>query len=379
MAKRVLVVDDEPNIVMSLRFLMEREGFEVEVAPTGEAALEALGRKPADLVLLDVMMPELDGFEVCQRIRANPAWAERQDHHADRQGRDVEREKGLALGADDYVTKPFSTRELVARVKQMLAPAEAGARPRDVRALATPALRPRPALAPVPRAGARDARAARRRRLAQYQPGWPAPAPWALAALLPIGCQALLWLLLDRLWIRPSRALARELGLLLHAKVDRPSRRRRRTASASWCRRRGAGRALARRRCRAGRGARRRETRAGSSSGGSRRCCSISPRADRLQSRPPDPALQPGGGADLPEARSRPRPPARAWSRASRSRTPREAARAQTPPGTRASEFRASADGGRELRGCRAADPRGRRHRRGLRAGLRRCQRAARR
>jgi DNA-binding response OmpR family regulator len=120
MAKRVLVVDDEPNIVMSLRFLMEREGFLVEVAPTGEAALEALDRAPADLVLLDVMMPKLDGFEVCQRIRTNPAWAETKIVMLTARGREIERDKGLALGADAYVTKPFSTRELVARVKQML-------------------------------------------------------------------------------------------------------------------------------------------------------------------------------------------------------------------------------------------------------------------
>jgi DNA-binding response OmpR family regulator len=120
MVKRVLVVDDEPNIVMSLRFLIEREGFEVEVAPTGEAALKALDRDPADLVLLDVMMPELDGFEVCQRIRNNPAWSATRIIMLTAKGRDVERDKGLALGADDYVTKPFSTRELVVRVKQML-------------------------------------------------------------------------------------------------------------------------------------------------------------------------------------------------------------------------------------------------------------------
>jgi DNA-binding response OmpR family regulator len=120
MAKRVLVVDDEPNIVMSLRFLMEREGLEVEVAPTGEAALQALERPPADLVLLDVMMPEIDGFEVCQRIRAHPAWATTPIIMLTAKGRDVERDKGRALGADDYITKPFSTRELVARIKQML-------------------------------------------------------------------------------------------------------------------------------------------------------------------------------------------------------------------------------------------------------------------
>jgi DNA-binding response OmpR family regulator len=122
MAKRVLVVDDEPNIVLSLRFLMEREGFEVEVAPTGEAALQALGRRPVDLVLLDVMMPEFDGFEVCQRIRSNPAWAATRIVMLTAKGRTVERDKGLGLGADAYVTKPFSTRELVARVKQMLGP-----------------------------------------------------------------------------------------------------------------------------------------------------------------------------------------------------------------------------------------------------------------
>jgi DNA-binding response OmpR family regulator len=120
MAKRVLVVDDEPNIVMSLRFLMEREGFEVEVASTGEAALEALGQAPADLVLLDVMMPKLDGFEVCQRIRGNPVWAATKIVMLTAKGREVERDKGLALGADEYVTKPFSTRDLVARVKEML-------------------------------------------------------------------------------------------------------------------------------------------------------------------------------------------------------------------------------------------------------------------
>jgi DNA-binding response OmpR family regulator len=120
MAKRVLVVDDEPNIVMSLRFLMQREGLEVEVASTGQAAVAALDRPPADLVLLDVMMPELDGFEVCQRIRDHPDWRTAKIVMLTAKGRDVEREKGLALGADAYVTKPFSTRDLVAKVKQML-------------------------------------------------------------------------------------------------------------------------------------------------------------------------------------------------------------------------------------------------------------------
>src|ERR687892_2701746 len=120
MTKRVLVVDDEPNIVMSLRFLMEREGFAVEVASSGKAAVAALDRAPADLVLLDVMIPELDGFEVCQRIRARPAWQDTKIVMLTAKGREVERDKGIALGADAYVTKPFSTRELVAKVKKML-------------------------------------------------------------------------------------------------------------------------------------------------------------------------------------------------------------------------------------------------------------------
>lgn len=120
MPKRVLVVDDEPNIVMSLRFLMEREGYDVVVAPTGRAALDALDQGPADLVLLDVMMPELDGFEVCQRIRDNPDWKETRIVMLTAKGRDIERDKGIALGADAYVTKPFSTRELLARVRAVV-------------------------------------------------------------------------------------------------------------------------------------------------------------------------------------------------------------------------------------------------------------------
>jgi DNA-binding response OmpR family regulator len=123
MAKRFLVVDDEPNIVMSLEFLMSRAGYEVQVARTGTEALAALGRTPPDLLLLDVMMPELDGYEVCQQIRANPAWNATRIVMLTARGREIEREKGLALGADLYITKPFSTRDLVAQVEEMLGPA----------------------------------------------------------------------------------------------------------------------------------------------------------------------------------------------------------------------------------------------------------------
>ena len=120
MSKRILVVDDEPNIVMSLEFLMRRAGFEVEVARNGREALQALDGPPPDLLLLDVMMPEFDGYEVCEQVRARPEWNRTRIIMLTARGRDVERERGLALGADAYVTKPFSTRELVAKVRELL-------------------------------------------------------------------------------------------------------------------------------------------------------------------------------------------------------------------------------------------------------------------
>lgn len=120
MSKRVLVVDDEPNIVMSLEFLMRRAGFEVQVARNGREALAALEGAPPDLLLLDVMMPEFDGYEVCERIRSRSEWNGTKIIMLTARGRDVERERGLSLGADAYVTKPFSTRDLVEQVKQML-------------------------------------------------------------------------------------------------------------------------------------------------------------------------------------------------------------------------------------------------------------------
>jgi DNA-binding response OmpR family regulator len=122
MARSVLLVDDEPNIVLSLEFLMRQAGYAVRVARDGEAALKAIESEPPDLVLLDVMMPKRDGFDVCQTIRANPAWKGMRIVLLTAKGRDIEREKGLALGADDYITKPFSTREVVQKVKQMLPP-----------------------------------------------------------------------------------------------------------------------------------------------------------------------------------------------------------------------------------------------------------------
>jgi DNA-binding response OmpR family regulator len=120
MTKRILIVDDEPNIVISLEFLMKREGFAVEIAADGEAALEALAGSAPDLVILDVMLPKMNGFEVCQQIRANPRWRGIRILMLTARGRDREIAKGLGLGADAYVTKPFSTGDLVAQVKQLL-------------------------------------------------------------------------------------------------------------------------------------------------------------------------------------------------------------------------------------------------------------------
>lgn len=123
MQKTILIADDEANIVISLEFLMKREGFEVEVAADGAAALDAIARKMPDLVLLDIMLPKKDGFEVCQQIRANPQWQDVKVVMLTAKGRDTEVAKGLALGADAYITKPFSTRDLVDQVKRLLAPA----------------------------------------------------------------------------------------------------------------------------------------------------------------------------------------------------------------------------------------------------------------
>nr|WP_217344665.1 response regulator [Noviherbaspirillum sp. L7-7A]MBV0878835.1 response regulator [Noviherbaspirillum sp. L7-7A] len=122
MSARILIVDDEPNIVLSLEFLMEQAGFEVAVATDGEAALAQLAAFRPDLVLLDIMLPRLNGYEVCQRIRAHPAWSGIKVVMLSAKGRELEVSKGLALGADAYVTKPFSTRDLIALVQKLLAP-----------------------------------------------------------------------------------------------------------------------------------------------------------------------------------------------------------------------------------------------------------------
>lgn len=123
MAARILIVDDEPNIVISLEYLMKREGWETSVAADGEAALSSLEQSPPDLVILDVMLPRMNGFEVCRRIRAEARWRALRILMLTAKGRETEVEKGLGLGADAYVTKPFSTKDLVAQIRGLL-PAE---------------------------------------------------------------------------------------------------------------------------------------------------------------------------------------------------------------------------------------------------------------
>ena len=121
MGASVLLVDDEPNIVLSLEFLLKKEGYDVRIARNGEDAIRLVGERRPDLILLDVMLPVRDGYDVCETIRANPAWKAIPILMLTAKSREVAREKALALGANDYVTKPFSTRELVNRVKRMLA------------------------------------------------------------------------------------------------------------------------------------------------------------------------------------------------------------------------------------------------------------------
>lgn len=119
MTTKVLIVDDEPNIVTSLEFLMKRNGYETLVARDGDEALTAVETFRPDVVLLDVMLPRRDGFEVCQRLRAD-GWTELKIVMLTAKGREAEIAKGMDVGADSYVTKPFSTRELVDHVARIL-------------------------------------------------------------------------------------------------------------------------------------------------------------------------------------------------------------------------------------------------------------------
>ena len=120
MAKRVLIADDEPNIVTSLEFLMEQAGFETKVATNGQEALDLAASFNPDLVLLDLMFPVKSGYEVCQQLKNEPTTRNIKVVVLSAKGRDVEVAKARELGADAFITKPFSTRELVAKVRELL-------------------------------------------------------------------------------------------------------------------------------------------------------------------------------------------------------------------------------------------------------------------
>lgn len=120
MPVHALIVEDEESILLSLEFLLAQEGYSVATAPDGAAALKAAAVQTPDLVLLDVMLPHIDGFEVCRQMRANPLLKKTCIMMVTARGRDSEVEHGLSLGADAFLTKPFSTRELMEKIRSLL-------------------------------------------------------------------------------------------------------------------------------------------------------------------------------------------------------------------------------------------------------------------
>jgi DNA-binding response OmpR family regulator len=122
--KKILIADDEPNIVAAIEFLLKQRGHDVHTAADGATALEIVGAIVPDLVLLDVMMPRASGYEVCQTLRRRPEWRHIKIVMLSAKGRESEIVRGLTLGADLYVTKPFSTRDLMAKIEGLLATPE---------------------------------------------------------------------------------------------------------------------------------------------------------------------------------------------------------------------------------------------------------------
>jgi DNA-binding response OmpR family regulator len=120
--KKVLVVDDDPYILMSLEFLMKKNGYDVMVARNGTEALEIVGKQLPDMVLLDIMMPDVDGYEICKHIKKTPKLKHTQIVFMSAKTKEADIQKGYDLGAALYITKPFSTRELVKQIKELLNP-----------------------------------------------------------------------------------------------------------------------------------------------------------------------------------------------------------------------------------------------------------------
>ena len=124
MTRKILIAEDEPNIVISLEYLMKAAGYEVAVAGDGAEAIRLAGALRPDLVVLDLMLPWVNGFEVCRWLRSNPATQDIKILMLTARGRETELEKGLASGANAYMTKPFATRELKDTVAKLLGVAQ---------------------------------------------------------------------------------------------------------------------------------------------------------------------------------------------------------------------------------------------------------------
>lgn len=120
MPRKILVVEDEPNILMPIRFLLEKNGYEVKAVESGEAVMDTLSAFKADLILLDIMLPQMDGFEVCQMIRNHPDWRDIKIVFLTAMGRAMDISKGMSMGGDAYITKPFSNAEIIECVKKLL-------------------------------------------------------------------------------------------------------------------------------------------------------------------------------------------------------------------------------------------------------------------
>ena len=120
MKKKILIVDDEPNIVVPLEFLMQQNNYDVQTAETGEKALDLISNWKPDLILLDIMLPGMDGYEVCQKIRQEKEFNHIRIVFLSAMARSIDIAKGMGLAADDYITKPFAIDYVVNKIKELL-------------------------------------------------------------------------------------------------------------------------------------------------------------------------------------------------------------------------------------------------------------------
>ena len=122
--KTVLIVDDELSILVPLQFLMEKEGYAAKLAQSGKEALEKISDLRPDLILLDIMLPDLDGYEIYHMIRQRPEWSSIRIIFLTAKNREADMAKGLAMGADAYITKPFSNTQLIEKIRELIGPEE---------------------------------------------------------------------------------------------------------------------------------------------------------------------------------------------------------------------------------------------------------------